>query len=202
MKKILLLLVLATGIAGSASAQLLPSFQFGIKGGVNLSTVSNSGLANLGSDNRAGYLGGFWARFGAAGIHFQPEIYLTKKSVTIEDNSGLIQNKANFTSIDVPLLFGTRIGALGVGARFNTGPVVSFTVNRDQNFSTAAANAIGLNYKDQNYAWQFGAGIDIRKVSIDLRYELGLNKVNNYSDNSKTRINLFNLTLAYSLFGL
>lgn len=202
MRKLLLLFVLATGITGAASAQVLPSFQFGIKGGVNLSTISNTGLANLGSDNRAGYIGGLWARVGAAGIHFQPELYLTRKSITVEDNTGAIQNKANFTSIDVPLLIGTRIGALGVGARFNTGPLVSFVVDRDQNFSTAAANAVGLNYKDQNYAWQFGAAVDIRKISVDLRYELGLNKVNNFDNTSKTRINLFNLTLAYRLFGI
>lgn len=201
MKKFTLLTILLAGFIGSASAQLLPSFQFGIKGGLNLSSISTSStISNLDGDHRAGYLAGFWARVGGAGFHFQPEAYVTSKNVTLHNSAGA-ENEAKFTSIDVPLLFGTRAGALGIGARFDTGPLVSFAVNKDQSFSNAAARAYDLNYKDQNYAWQFGAALDVRKVSFDLRYELGLNKVT-AADGSKTHINLFNFTIAYRLFGI
>ena len=194
MKKISITLITCFIIAYSASAQLIPKIQFGIKGGMNLTSISKSGTFN--ADNRAGYLGGIWARFGALGFNFQPEAYVTSKNVNVSDNTGTIT--AKFTSVDVPLLFGTKIGAFGLGGRFYTGPVVSFAINKDQSYSAAASNITKLNYKDQNYAWQLGAGIDIKSLSVDLRYEAGLSK--QYYGTGSTKINLFNLSLAYKLF--
>ncbi|MCC8426990.1 porin family protein [Mucilaginibacter sp. UR6-11] len=190
MKKLLLTLTICLAAISFSNAQVLPSFQFGVKGGINLTSLSKSGTFN--TSNQAGYLGGVWARFGALGFNFQPEAYITSKNVTVD---GI---KAKFTSVDVPLLFGGKIGAFGFGGRFYTGPVVSFAINKDQNYNDAASKATSLDYKDQNYAWQIGAGADIRSLSVDLRYEAGLSK-QNYGAGS-TRINLFNLSLAYKLF--
>jgi len=195
MKRFLLLLVILSATTFYASAQVLPSFQFGIKGGANLSSLSSSASTTFSSSNQAGYLGGFWARFGALGFNFQPELYLTSKNVDISANGG--ETKAKFTSIDVPLLFGGKVGAFGIGGRFYTGPLVSFAINKDQNFVDALHQAGTLNYHDQNFAWQFGAGLDIKAISIDLRYEAGITK-QDYGPAS-TRINLFNLSLAYRL---
>ena len=197
MKKIILTFVLLTGALNFASSQILPSFQFGVKGGVNLTGLSTAS-GTFSSSNQAGYLAGFWARFGALGFNFQPEIYLTSKDVTISSNGG--ETKAKFTSIDVPLLFGAKVGAFGIGGRFYTGPVVSFAINKDQSFSGAAANATSLNYHDQNFAWQFGVGLDVKKISFDLRYEAGLS--NQYYGSAQTKASLFNFTLAYRLFKL
>jgi hypothetical protein len=190
MKKLLLTLVICIATISISSAQIIPSFQFGVKGGMNLTSLSKTGTFN--TSNQAGYLGGVWMRFGALGFNFQPEAYVTSKNVTVD---GI---KAKFTSVDVPLLVGGKIGAFGFGARFYTGPVVSFAINKDQNYSNAASSISKLDYKDQNYAWQVGAGVDIRSLSVDLRYEAGLSK-QNYTAGS-TRINLFNLSLAYKLF--
>jgi hypothetical protein len=132
---------------------------------------------------------------GALGFNFQPELYLTSKNVELSDGSNEV--KAKFTSIDVPLLFGGKVGAFGLGARFYTGPLVSFAINKDQSFGSAIGNATSLNYKDQNFAWVLGAGVDIRNISIDLRYEGGLTK-QTYG-NSHTRVSLFNLSLAVPL---
>src|ERR1700761_8483077 len=131
MKKLLLTIIIASTI-GFASAQILPSFQFGLKGGLNLSSLQNTASATFSSNNQAGYIAGLWARFGALGFNFQPEMYLTSKSVDITANGG--ETKQKFTSVDVPLLFGGKFGAVGIGGRFYTGPVISFAVNKDQNF--------------------------------------------------------------------
>jgi hypothetical protein len=190
MKKTLLILTVVLVTAYSSKAQIIPSFAFGIKGGMNLTSISKTGT--FATDNRAGYLGGIWARFGALGFNFQPEAYVTGKNVTVD---GV---KQKFTSVDVPLLVGGKVGAFGLGARFYTGPLVSFAINKDQNYGSAAGNIAHLNYKNQNYAWQLGAGVDIRSISVDLRYEAGLSK-QDYGTGS-TKINLFNLSLAYKLF--
>jgi hypothetical protein len=195
MKKLILSLFIITCGMFTAKAQLLPSVQFGIKGGLNLASVSTSASNSLSSSNQTGYLGGLWARFGALGFNFQPEVYFTQKSADITSNS--VETKAHFTSVDVPLLFGAKIGALGIGGRFYTGPVVSFAINKSQNISGAASDIYALNYKNQNYAWQVGAGLDIKAISVDLRYEAGLTS-QSYGTAS-TKLNLFSLSLAYRL---
>ena len=193
MKKITLSLAILLATTFFASAQVLPSFQFGIKGGVNLSQFSTNGTFN--SDNRAGYLAGFWARIGAAGLNVQPEVYYASKMATIT-NSANEQNKVTINSIDVPVLVGVKFGALGIGGRLATGPLASFIISSDQSFGNAASNIGSLNFKNQAYAWQFGAGLDIMKISIDLRYELGLTDLSSTGQ----KLNLFNLSLAYRLF--
>lgn len=122
-------------------------------------------------------------------------MYLTSKNVQVSENGS--ETTAKFTSVDVPLLIGGKIGAFGLGGRFYTGPVISFALNKDQSFGGAVGNAFSLNYRDQNFAWQVGAGLDIKKISLDLRYEAGITK-QDYGP-GQTRINLFNLSLAYRL---
>lgn len=194
MKKIILSLVFVLS-SFFAFAQLMPKFNFGIKGGMNLSKFNTTNTFS--SENQAGYFVGIWARFGGAGIHLQPELYLSGKNATLVSDAGF-QNEVKFTSLDVPILIGTKIGAGGVGLRLNTGPVISFFLNEAQNFGQAASTAFKGNFKEQAYAWQFGAGLDISKLSFDVRYESGLSKINqeNYPT---TKLNLFTLGIAFKL---
>ena len=199
MKKLILTSIVSLFAIYISSAQILPTFQIGLKAGANLSSLNSTASETFSGSNRAGYLAGVWARFGAVGFNFQPEMYLTSKDVDVTSSTGGVTS-AKFTSLDVPLLFGGKIGAFGVGGRFYTGPVVSFAINKSQSFDDAAGKVFSLNYQDQNFAWQFGGGIDIKKISIDLRYEAGITKQN--YDGRQTRISLFNLSLAYSLMKL
>lgn len=198
MKKLFLTFAILTIAISFASAQLLPSFQFGLKGGMNLSSLQSTAGSTFSAGNQAGYLAGIWGRFGALGFNFQPEMYITSKNVDVTSNGA--QTTAKFTSVDVPLLFGGKIGAFGIGGRFYTGPLISFAIDKNQSFGGAVGKAFSLNYQNQNFAWQFGAGIDIKKISIDLRYEAGVTKQD--YNGGQTRINLFNISLAYSLFKL
>ncbi|WP_439697544.1 porin family protein [Mucilaginibacter sp. AW1-7] len=198
-KTILLTLSICLLSMGMASAQIVPSFSFGAKAGLNFSAFPANGKYD--NSSQAGYLGGVWARFGALGFNFQPEMYATAKNLTVKDDAGN-ENKAKFTSLDVPLLVGTKIGALGLGGRFYGGPVFSFTVNRDQSYSSAAAEVAKLNYKDANYGIQLGAGVDIKDFSVDLRYEGGLNKISYGPGYTHTRVSIFSLSLAYKIFSL
>lgn len=195
MKKIILsAMFLALNYA--AYSQVLPSFQMGLKAGANLSKLSTDNTFS--SENRAGYYAGLWTRIGAVGLHLQPELYLTGKNTTLEDGSGQ-ENKVKFTSLDVPVLVGTKIGAAGVGLRLNTGPVISFVLSDEQSLGDAAGSVFQGDFKGQNFAWQFGAGLDIGNIGLDLRYETGLSKIgrDGYDD---TKLSLFTFGLAYRLF--
>src|SRR5690349_14008135 len=89
----------------SVKAQIIPSVDFGLKAGFNFSKLSEE---SYNSDNRAGSLVGIWARVGAMGLHFQPELYYTVKRAEVKDlnnTSGTSggTTKVNFTSFDLPL---------------------------------------------------------------------------------------------------
>ena len=199
-KTIILTLSICLFTIGIASAQVIPNFSFGVKGGLNYSNFPSNGIFN--NSNRAGYLAGVWARVGGLGLNLQPELYVTGKNINVKADNTSVENKAKFTSIDVPLLVGGKIGAFGLGGRFYGGPVFSFTVNKDQSIGDAVSDATALRYKNANYGVQVGAGLDISALSIDLRYEGGLNKIAYGNDNSHTRVSVFSLALAYKLFSL
>ena len=179
-----------------ASAQVLPSFQLGIKAGANFSKFDSENTFN--SNNRTGFYGGLWARVGAAGVYFQPELYVSgKKADLVSDATGEV-NKVRFTSLDVPLLVGTKFGAAGIGLRLNTGPMFSLILDENQSFGQAAGNVFRADFKNQALAWQFGAGLDLKKLSFDARYELGLSKINK-SGYPGTKLNLFTVGLGYRI---
>lgn len=179
-----------------AFSQILPSFQFGVKAGANLAKFTTENTFS--SDNRAGYYAGVWTRIGAAGIHLQPELYLTGKNTTLKSSNGA-ETEVKFTSLDVPVLIGTKLGAAGVGIRLNTGPVFSFILDDQQKFKDAANQVFKGDFKGQNISWQFGTGLDFGQLGIDLRYEKGLSKLNNSVD-PNTKLDIFTLGLALKLF--
>lgn len=198
MKKSLLTFLILVAAMKFASAQVLPSFSFGLKGGANFISLSNSS-SNFSSSNQAGYLGGIWARFGALGFNIQPEAYYSQK--TIESAAG---SKQTFKSIDVPLLFGGKVGAFGFGARFYAGPLASFIIDKGQSFSDGVGNITSLNFKNQNFAATAGIGLDVKRFSLDVRYEHGFTDQPYFDGQTirTTKVNLFNVTLAYALFKL
>jgi hypothetical protein len=198
MKKITLLFTLILGTTLFASAQVIPSFGFGVKGGVNLATFSTDGNTAFSSGNRAGFNAGVFARIGALGLNLQPELYYASKSSTSTNNG--VTNTVTFNSIDLPVLLGFKFGALGLGAHLHTGPLVSFMINKDQSFSGAFTNVASVrDYKNQNLAWIFGAGVDIKSISIDLRYEKGLSTLNSNDGNYQDKLNLWNLSIGFNL---
>lgn len=196
MKKIILLAAILA-VNSLAFGQILPSFQLGIKAGANMSKLTTE--QPLSSDNRTGYYGGLWARIGAAGIHLQPEAYVSGKNTTVKRTADGAENNIEFTSLDVPVLIGTKFGAAGLGLRLNTGPVVSFIFKENETPKGAVNSAFSGNFKDQNFGWQFGAGLDISKIGIDLRYETGLSKLGEATyENAK--LGLFTFGVALRLF--
>ena len=196
MKKIALSFVFSL-LSFYVFSQALPTFQLGVKGGMNLAKFKTKDTFS--SDNKGGYYGGIWARIGAAGIHLQPELYLSGKNSSLVTASGQ-ENSVKFTSLDVPILIGTKIGAAGFGVRLNTGPVFTFMLDEKQNFGQAASAAFNGNFKDKTLAWQFGVGLDIGKLNIDGRYESGLSQVNSAGGYPTTKLNLYTIGVGFRIF--
>ena len=202
MKKIILVGCMMLTASISAIAQL-PNFTFGVKGGVNYSKLKTKD--DLTDENSiAGYQVGVFTRVGGLGLYLQPELYLgSKGSDFVKINTGTstvaASGKVRFTTLDVPVLIGTKIGPSKLNLRFMTGPVISFVVDENTTFDSAYQNVTGFNnYKKQNWAYQAGTGVDLGNLSVDLRYEAGLSNISKSSEYNQKQ-NLFHLSLGLKL---
>jgi len=203
MKKIILTVCVVVFLSALASAQtnFAPTFDAGIKGGADYSSFpSYTGFTNKGEFS---YIGGFWGNLSFGVINFQPELYAIEKKVdvTYTQPGNIYSENSRITSVDIPLLFGGKFGNTNLGVRVYTGPVLSMTVSKVQSFTNDNIEPQRLAYKDIDYDWQFGAGVDIQKFTLDIRYEAGLNSVGyGPTPSSNTHLNVVSLTIGYTLF--
>ncbi|WP_435413405.1 outer membrane beta-barrel protein [Psychroserpens mesophilus] len=135
---------------------------FGIKAGLNYNANGNY-FESIGDnarnpDRNIGYHVGLFGKFGDQ-LYFRPELVYTatKSSYNSDDFS--------MTKIDAPLLIGARvIGPLSVFG----GPSMQYILNTE--FDGIDIN----NVKDDfSLGLNFGIGLNLNKIGIDLRYERG-----------------------------
>lgn len=199
MKKIIFSIVFLTIGWATAKAQ---TFNLGVKAGVNLAKL-NSDFAS--EENRLGYQIGAWARIGGASFYVQPEAYIGSKGnkfISFQQDNGnevSAEGKVKFTTLDVPVLLGTKFGAKNLNFRLMAGPVISFVLDENSTFSSAYQQATDFNdYKNQALGLQAGAGVDVGSISVDLRYEAGLSNISK-SEKYTQKPNLFQLSLGFKI---
>ena len=193
MKKIILISSLAI-ICLNSSAQI----QFGIKGGLNISNVKASEILtddyriNPAASGNLGYHIGGFMRASLAGIFIQPELYFSSLSneFKVEDISGtgtaeqLVKQKIG--RMDIPVLVGVKLGTFRLGL----GPVGSIIVSDQSDLTDITGYEATL--KSATFGYQLGAGLDIWKLGIDLRYEGNLTKLGDQLNIGGQTINLDN----------
>jgi hypothetical protein len=164
-------------------------FRFGIKGGVSLTNLTLDGLTVDGVSDyvaksmtaKNGYVAGVYARLGRR-VFFQPELLAGIKYAKVNVlNAALGLDKKveiGYTSFDIPLMLGYRLGPLHVMA----GPVASYSVTPNTTFSQLKALNGTLSDAATNayFSYTAGAGIDLLGFTLDVRYE------SNLTDLSKT----------------
>ena len=175
MKKYLLSSATLLIISLGAQAQ---SSTFGIKGGINFSKINND---NLAESTVTGYQAGLFARFGSS-FYVQPEVYVASSGGKVNGNVGTAAYNGDikFTTLNVPLLLGKSFGSENLNFRLMVGPVYSYIMDQDKNFSAnfGGAYADFGNYKNSTLGYQAGAGVDIGPITADVRYEGGLTEIN------------------------
>ena len=171
---------------------------FGIKGGLNISNDKASEILtddyriNPAASGNLGYHVGGFMRASLAGIFIQPELYFSSLSneFKVEDISGtgtaeqLVKQKIG--RLDIPVLVGVKLGTFRLGL----GPVGSITLS-DQSDLTEITG-YEATFKSATFGYQLGAGLDIWKIGIDLRYEGNLTKLGDQLDIGTQTINLDN----------
>jgi hypothetical protein len=188
--------LLAAALSFSAQAQ----FSLGVKGGVNFSHLSvNQGRIN--STTLPGYQIGLWTRIGK-GFYVQPEVYLGSSGSNFDfqydqSNQTVTESgKVRFTTLNIPLLVGQSFGLSKLNFRLMAGPMYSYILDDNENLSQNVKNAYRDfgNYKNSTLGYQAGAGVDVLKFSVDLRYEGGITEINPAYGQ---RQNVWHLSLGY-----
>lgn len=166
MRKTILLAVFAL-VSLAATAQSEPGF--GIKGGLNYN--ANGDYFDAAEDaikdpsRNIGYHIGVFGKLGNR-LYVRPEVIYTK---TKSDYDG---DTFDMSKLDVPVLVGTKvIGPLHVFA----GPAFQYIL--DSEFDGISSNRIESDF---TVGLNIGAGVNLGKLGIDVRYERGFS--NNEAD--------------------
>lgn len=165
------LLVAVFALVGTATFAQTGS-GFGIKGGLNYNAngdyFESAGDAAKNPDRNVGYHVGIFGKLGNR-IYFRPELVYTK---TKSDYDG---DEFTMSKLDVPALVGVKIiGPLHVFA----GPAFQYILNTE--FDGISIDSVE---NDFTVGLNIGAGLNLGKLGIDLRYERG------FSDNEAEFIN-------------
>ncbi len=154
----------------SVNAQ--PTFDVGIKAGINISKMSFD-IDDYSSESILKSHVGAFSRVGWGRVFVQPEAYYSAKGGDL--SAGIIQTATsfNYSTVDMPILFGVKIIKGGtVGLHATLGPVFSFIT------SAKAEGEFSEEYFADNYVGvQYGVGVDILFITVDARMEHGSNNL-------------------------
>ena len=194
MKKLILSVVLLTLSLG-ASAQ---SFDWGVKVNVGSPSLKIDDIKNLGdksneenfaqllenNDAILTYQLGVFVRIKLAGIYIQPEAMFSNSKTKIKFLDVVDENQefndvvgeVKLNKVDVPVMIGKRFLKI---FRVNAGPVFSLLLSEDINQAGTKKswNEINANYKNATVGLQYGIGVDISMISVDLRVEKGFQSI-------------------------
>lgn len=170
MKKLVLILFTVI-ISSGAFAQ----FSWGLKVGATSNNFKLEDPVNItasrtlaaAEDAAWGFHGGAFVRISALGLMIQPEVLfsMAENKMEITETDEIVNQK--FNKLDIPVMLGVKLGPM----RLMAGPAASIMLSSE----TDMTDIEGL-YKSATFGYQAGVGVDIlKKITIDVRYEGGLN---------------------------
>lgn len=167
-------------VTGSLLIKAQTHVEFGLKGGLNIATLSSSS-ENSNIDSRiSAHLGGLAHIHLSKEFALQPELLFSGQGAKATVSN--VVYKTNLDYIQIPVLLQYFIGT---GFRLETGPQLGFLVNAKSKAGDVTVD-IKDGYKKTDFAWVFGAGyLTSSGVGFDARYNLGLAKIN---DNNGAKI--------------
>ncbi len=197
MKKNLVSLVLLFFIfSGVAHAQIItrPKIGFGIKAGMNFSSLSSDKAAMAEeqrvvalSDAYTGFHFGLVSEIVLPGFYLQPEFLFTRngRDYRIDPPADVADQNPDFFThrfnhFVLPVIVGTKLGPLKVGV----GPSFSFLLN--QSFDAGDENDFSPKLENFSLGYQVGVGLAFGNLLFDARYEGSLSRFGDgfsYNDN-------------------
>ena len=172
----------------------------GTRQGITFSTLSQIG--NLYDNNQiaVSYTGGIFANIPVKGaLAFQPELnYIRKGRCSETELSGTSQETdCNYNYLQVPVMMRYTADLTGKSSTkifFNAGPYAAFLFKTESKLKSGEelpANTLTDNHKDPDLGFILGGGITVPlskfRIQLDLRYDMGLTKLNNQPDDFRTK---------------
>ncbi len=163
----------------------------GLKAGLNLANL-NATSASATFDSRTGYHAGVFLKVKLTKLAIQPEILFSQQGTTVKTTTASVEQTLSYVNIPIMLKF-----YLVGGLHLQAGPQFGF-------LTSAVASGVDVKsfYNSSDISIGLGAGFDIKKLSIDARYNLGVSEVNNnvtaISPSAKNQV--FQISLGYTIF--
>lgn len=155
--------------------------EFGLKGGLNVSTVSVESPGAEVDSRVSGHIGGLAHIHLSSMFALQPELTFSGQGYKSKSDQDI-----NLNYINLPVLLQYMAKS---GFRIETGPQLGALISAK--YKAPSINEdIKDNYKTLDVSWAFGAGYITKSgFGLDVRYNLGLAKINdnNLPDN-KNRV--------------
>lgn len=194
-----LLLILLIPVLNEIQAQI-PGFSIGPKVGYNSNRFTTD-FDSITSDPDGAFNVGAFMRIGKK-VYFQPEVNYMIKGGELQIG-GIGNQQIRLESIVIPMLVGVRpINAGAFNIRFMAGPTFSFVSGK----SLKPKEIIGSwpiqtvdDLKESFWSFQVGGGVDVFFLTIDLRYELGVDNIYIGEDDFNLKNNLFNVSVGFKL---
>lgn len=165
----------------SSFSQETNAIRFGVKGGVNFSSLYTEDSEN--NKMLVGFNIGFFSKMPITGsFSIQPELYYTAKGAEVTYNNSFVEGTARFSLnyLEVPMLL-----VVNVTDNFNihAGPYAAYllsgkvTNESDANLFDFEDIIDAEDYNRLDAGFAAGAAFDIGAISIGARYNYGLTKV-------------------------
>lgn len=188
MKKVIFML-LAGGLVISTSSVLAGDTSFGARVGISLANMAGADVDALIDDEKKGRIGlsigGYVGIPLGTSLIFQPELLYVQKGVkdVFEEGGGKSTVTFMLDYIEIPILVKYVIPTSGsVTPSLYAGPFIGFLASSKGNSKVSFAGFsldedFELEKDEMNsteFGLVFGGGLDINKIAIDIRYDLGL----------------------------
>ncbi len=179
MKKLFAIIAVAL-VTTTASAQ----FNFGVKGGLNVSSISLNGSLtdNLKSENQAGFFIGPTVKFSLplVGLGFDAAALYDQKSSKVED----VTLKQQSIVVPINVRYGVGLGDLASIYAF-AGPQFGFNVG-DKDFNLKSMS-VDYNLKSSNISLNLGVGVVLAKhLQASVNYNIAMGKTGDFDANAAT----------------
>jgi len=207
MKKLVLTFVLIF-----VSSMIFAQFTLGPKIGYNTSKLSVD-QSDIKTSLKNSFQFGIFARIGNK-LYLQPEVnWLTQGGVFKEQETGSsspFEQEIDLKTIQIPVIIGYKIiNPKIVNIRILAGPVASIITDKkieSKDISGYIKPIEDANIEDLIWSLQVGAGVDILMFTIDVRYNIGLNKIiKDITIDGKpvtfaSKVSGFNVSLGWKIF--
>lgn len=188
--------IIATVLLSQAA---IAQFNFGIKGGANISKIDGRSFKD---EFRYGYYLGGFVEIGLGGkLGIQPEVLYNQYQTKTDSNfNHIYQNVFNSAAngniklnyLSIPLMLNYKLGNI---LTLQAGPQFGVLIDQNKNLLENGKEA----FKNGDFSMAGGVSIKITKLRIHGRYVVGLSNINDIDNQDKWKSQAFQVGVGLAL---